>query len=253
MIFWMGDLNYRADCSREEAIGLLQGGRIEELYTMDQVACPPASPPGCLVPCVERSTARPSLFLVSPRGVGRTGHAHIAHALWADGCTGQLYQQRMLGNVFPGYKEVRPTFWPTYKYDLGSSDYDTSDKQRTPSWTDRVLWRCKRGACRSESYSRHELEGSDHRYAPPSPGSAPCWICTSVCWGTGADALKRRTGIPATRRAPVPYVHVPCSELFPCAPLTACARATCQTDQRLAEPRRDQSFHGQADAGKAAC
>ena len=30
----------------------------------------------------------------------------------------QLYQQRMLGNVFAGYKETRPAFWPTYKYDL---------------------------------------------------------------------------------------------------------------------------------------
>jgi phosphatidylinositol-bisphosphatase len=75
----------------------------------------------------------------------------------------QLYQQRMLGNAFVGYKETRPAFWPTYKYDLGSSEYDTSEKQRVPSWTDRVLWRCKRGACRQERYERHELGGSDHR------------------------------------------------------------------------------------------
>ena len=33
----------------------------------------------------------------------------------------QLYQQRVLGNVFAGYKESRPLFWPTYKYVVGGS------------------------------------------------------------------------------------------------------------------------------------
>jgi len=32
-------------------------------------------------------------------------------------------------------------FPPTYKFDVGSDVYDTSDKQRVPSWTDRILCR----------------------------------------------------------------------------------------------------------------
>lgn len=53
----------------------------------------------------------------------------------------QLRQQRELGNVFGGFREGSIQFPPTYKYDLFSNDYDTSEKQRAPAWTDRVLWR----------------------------------------------------------------------------------------------------------------
>ena len=43
--------------------------------------------------------------------------------------------------MFSGFQEGPVDFGPTYKYDLFSDDYDTSEKQRIPAWTDRVLWR----------------------------------------------------------------------------------------------------------------
>lgn len=65
------------------------------------------------------------------------------------------------------------TFPPTYKYDLFSEDYDTSEKARAPAWTDRVLWRRRMQQADSDNpnwspgkllfYGRAELKQSDHR------------------------------------------------------------------------------------------
>lgn len=39
------------------------------------------------------------------------------------------------GNVFEGFSEQPITFPPTYKFDLHSDTYDSSERRRTPSWT----------------------------------------------------------------------------------------------------------------------
>lgn len=53
----------------------------------------------------------------------------------------QLTTQMERGETFPYFNEQRIDFLPTYKFDPGTSVYDTSDKQRVPSWTDRILTR----------------------------------------------------------------------------------------------------------------
>ncbi|XP_068122474.1 synaptojanin-1 [Hyperolius riggenbachi] len=53
----------------------------------------------------------------------------------------QLINQKNSGQVFRNFLEGKVNFAPTYKYDLFSDDYDTSEKCRTPAWTDRILWR----------------------------------------------------------------------------------------------------------------
>ncbi|XP_058152153.1 synaptojanin-1 isoform X10 [Dasypus novemcinctus] len=102
----------------------------------------------------------------------------------------QLINQKNAGQIFRGFLEGKMTFAPTYKYDLFSDDYDTSEKCRTPAWTDRVLWRRRKwpfdrsaedldllnASFQDESkilytwtpgtllhYGRAELKTSDHR------------------------------------------------------------------------------------------
>lgn len=63
--------------------------------------------------------------------------------------------------VFTGYSEGPLLFRPTYKYDYGSDNYDSSEKMRIPAWTDRILF--KGNALDLSLYSRAELKSSDHR------------------------------------------------------------------------------------------
>ncbi|XP_072302041.1 synaptojanin-1 [Eucyclogobius newberryi] len=105
----------------------------------------------------------------------------------------QLVDQKAAGLVFKEFIEGDLDFAPTYKYDLFSEDYDTSEKCRTPAWTDRILWKRRKwnfdqtaeemnvvgaasfsGECADDPgqpwspgnlkyYGRAELKTSDHR------------------------------------------------------------------------------------------
>lgn len=68
--------------------------------------------------------------------------------------------------VFVGFSEGPLVFRPTYKYDNGSDVYDSSEKQRIPSWTDRIVYRGT--GLDLLRYNRAELMLSDHR-----PGESP--------------------------------------------------------------------------------
>lgn len=74
----------------------------------------------------------------------------------------QFEQQKRLRKAFPGYLEGDITFIPTYKFDMGTNDWDSSEKGRAPAWTDRVLW--KGDHIQQTVYRSHmELKVSDHK------------------------------------------------------------------------------------------
>ncbi|CAG8444452.1 8261_t:CDS:2, partial [Diversispora eburnea] len=78
----------------------------------------------------------------------------------------QLFKQR---NTNPSFRlrpfsEGIPNFAPTYKYNRGEDEYDTSEKRRTPAWCDRILYRGPSvKSVKQEHYRRYDVKVSDHR------------------------------------------------------------------------------------------
>lgn len=68
----------------------------------------------------------------------------------------QLNYLRSEGLIFKGYKEDAIHFPPTFKYDPGTTEFDTSSKQRVPSYTDRILYKSRRASGHNEK--KHKIK-----------------------------------------------------------------------------------------------
>ncbi|KAK9480084.1 Endonuclease/exonuclease/phosphatase [Lipomyces japonicus] len=92
-----------------------------------------------------------------------------------DGLGKLLAADQLLGQLRknPGFR-LRPfsepviKFKPTYKYDIGTDTYDSSDKKRTPAWCDRIFYRGGGGSGNDKivpvTYRAHQdVRVSDHR------------------------------------------------------------------------------------------
>jgi phosphatidylinositol-bisphosphatase len=66
-----------------------------------------------------------------------------------------------------GFEDVTPTWVPTYRFDRGTSEYDTSEKKRIPAFTDRILFWAKDSRHRTyEVKEKHSVMScmlSDHK------------------------------------------------------------------------------------------
>jgi predicted ATPase len=65
--------------------------------------------------------------------------------------------------AFPGFCEGEIKFRPTFKFDKGTSDYDSSKKQRIPAWTDRILYKSKHAVDVLQYDCASASQHSDHR------------------------------------------------------------------------------------------
>ena len=138
--FWFGDLNYRlADIPGDDVRRLLL------LHTRNEYDKHDAT----------RKTIDKELNIKEDPGqVGKTSTevldpsddpasalTTIASLMIHD----QLHSQMRMHNAFhDGWQEGPIQFLPTYKYDIGSVGmFDSSEKKRSPSWCDRILYRTK--------------------------------------------------------------------------------------------------------------
>uniref|UniRef100_V9ICD8 Inositol polyphosphate 5-phosphatase n=1 Tax=Apis cerana TaxID=7461 RepID=V9ICD8_APICE len=74
------------------------------------------------------------------------------------------------GAVLRGFEEAPITFPPTYKYDPGTQNFDSSSKQRTPAYTDRILFK---GKGHTRGYIRRVSHESSSSY---KDGIIECWF-----------------------------------------------------------------------------
>jgi WD40 repeat protein len=74
-----------------------------------------------------------------------------------------LSRRKNPGFRLRAFQESPITFAPTYKYNVHSDEYDTSEKRRSPAWCDRILYRGL-GKVKMDEYKRwDQIRISDHR------------------------------------------------------------------------------------------
>lgn len=103
----------------------------------------------------------------------------------------QLRVAQRRNPVFPlrSLQEAPIAFAPTYKYDIGSASYDSSEKRRSPAWCDRILHK-RSSRIRQLNYLRHELQISDHRPVSALFTASVKQISTSKRVATQAQAAE---------------------------------------------------------------
>ncbi|BGP13758.1 hypothetical protein JCM10213_006411 [Rhodosporidiobolus nylandii] len=95
----------------------------------------------------------------------------VVSAVASGNCESLLQYDQLLKNLatnqtfrLRSFKEPPIHFPPTYKYDPGTDNYDSSAKKRIPAWCDRVLYRADRAdKVTPLQYRRWEVNISDHR------------------------------------------------------------------------------------------
>lgn len=123
---------------------------------------------------------------------------HLPHGLLhADQLTAVLED----GAAFRDFREAPITFPPTYKYDPGSQQFDTSSKQRVPAYTDRILYKAKS----MTPISTSAFSGLRRISSVPVTSGLKCLaynsvqsVCTSdhkPVWGLFSAALRPGTDV----------------------------------------------------------
>jgi inositol polyphosphate 5-phosphatase INPP5B/F len=75
-----------------------------------------------------------------------------------------LIKEQKEGRVLEAFVESTINFPPTYRFDAGTDNYDTSEKKRIPAYCDRILYLSKEKNIKNLLYTSHaEYMVSDHK------------------------------------------------------------------------------------------
>ncbi|PWY72904.1 phosphatase family protein [Aspergillus heteromorphus CBS 117.55] len=161
--FWFGDLNYRLedipgdDVRRvlaRHTINEYDNGHPFQRDVQDSTASPQIKAAGPTdtnshPPMVSDETADPH---TDPASLLTTISSLLPHDQL-------LLQQEKKKAFHEGWREGSITFLPTYKYDVGSvGRFDSSEKNRGPSWCDRILYRSRQDKLRYERLAEEAAE-----------------------------------------------------------------------------------------------
>ncbi|PYH93190.1 phosphatase family protein [Aspergillus ellipticus CBS 707.79] len=160
--FWFGDLNYRLEDIPGDDVRRVLARHAENEYdnkhqsqgeVRDGTASPQvkaeADDTNSSLPAVSDETVDPH---TDPASLQTTISSLLPHDQL-------LLQQEKKKAFHEGWREGPITFLPTYKYDVGSvGRFDSSEKNRGPSWCDRILYRSRRDKLRFERLANEAAE-----------------------------------------------------------------------------------------------
>ncbi|KAF9409885.1 hypothetical protein BGZ94_001827 [Podila epigama] len=130
-VFWAGDLNYRLDLAQCDGSTSSKKKKKRSFSSLSSSSSSSLSSSSLNEPLLSQTTL-PDL---TPTEIVQTIQAGHYRRLYSHD---QLSAQRKTMNVFRHFHEAPLAFAPTFKFKMGSNEYDVS--KRVPAWTDRVLW-----------------------------------------------------------------------------------------------------------------
>ncbi|KAF7591265.1 hypothetical protein BBP40_001826 [Aspergillus hancockii] len=160
--FWLGDLNYRLEDIPGDDVRRVLARHTENEYDKTHKSVHVVDEEDSEQPPEEQENeAGKSPPPVSDEDVDpQTDPASLQTTISSLLPHDQLRLQQTKQKAFhEGWREGSISFLPTYKYDVGSvAKFDSSEKQRGPSWCDRILYRARQDMLRHEQMVKEAAE-----------------------------------------------------------------------------------------------
>jgi phosphatidylinositol-bisphosphatase len=91
-----------------------------------------------------------------------------------------IKEMRNAHSPWKGFVDCTPTFPPTYRFDIGTNIYDTSEKQRIPAFTDRILFWSRKGTSSGAATTKQSSPSSSSSSSSATPAGIQARLLDSV-------------------------------------------------------------------------